>query len=183
MRGRCTEHGLEVHDRRRSLYRDRRTATSDQVRAGETDVGEHAGRQHRVRTAALDLDEHRERDHPDRQRAQHQGIPEAVVAGQVRPKVRPASPVVASTAPAMSSLPVAVSSRDSGTCRRVMRTVTSAIGMLSRKISRQDPLSTRLPPTNGPTAAATEVDRTTLRPPCRDPTARTTSAGWPGCPG
>ena len=28
---------------------------------------------------------------------------------------------------------------------------------MSRKISRQEPLSTRLPPTNGPTAAATEV--------------------------
>ena len=57
--------------------------------------------------------------------------------------VAAASPVAARTAPGMSSRPVAVGSRVSGTWRFDMKTTKAPRGRLIRKIHRHDTASTR----------------------------------------
>ena len=75
----------------------------------------------------------------------------------VSARMTPARPTAASSAPGTSSVPVASSSRVSGTAARVTTTTTTANGKLIKNTNRQPhgarPTST--PPSTGPRAVAT----------------------------
>ncbi len=90
----------------------------------------------------------------------------------IRAKVKPPSASAASAEPRRSSLPVTLSSRDSGTWRGAAQKTKAPSGRLIRKIARQSTASISQPPISGPIAAAT--------PPSADqaPIARARSSGW-----
>ena len=66
------------------------------------------------------------------------------------PKVSPPTESATRIAPIQSNLPVAWSSRLSGTCDRVAQSAMAIRGTLIRKAARHEIVSTSRPPTTGP---------------------------------
>ena len=76
---------------------------------------------------------------------------------RMRPNERPPTASTATSDPSQSKRPDPSSSRDSATWRWVAHSATARTGTFTRKATRQPMVSTRVPPTMGPSTVSAEV--------------------------
>ena len=100
---------------------------------------------------------------------------QSLASPRTSPTVRPPTARAATSAPSQSNRPVASMSRDSSTWLRVAHSATSRIGTLTRKAIRQPMVSTRRPPTIGPSRVSAAVEAAQM------PNARPRSGPWNAC--
>src|SRR5204863_10008920 len=85
------------------------------------------------------------------------GLPNPTAPAWISPYTRAPKPTVTSSVPHQSSLPVALSSRLSGTRQNKTPSTTAARGTLRKKTQRQEAYWTNKPPSTGPTTEVIEV--------------------------